>query len=67
MYFVYLDQDVKEVIPCYKTCPVECETVKHAVRISEAQLGHKLVYKRLQQRVPGWENKSFEEISSYIR
>lgn len=37
------------------------------MHVSEAQLGNKMLYGRLQKRVPGWENKSFEEISFHIR
>lgn len=52
---------------CFQSCPVECEMTQQNVQLSEAQFGNEMVYEQLQKRVPGWENKSLEEISSYIR
>lgn len=52
---------------CFQSCPVECEMTQNIVHLLKAQFGNKMVYERLQKRVPGWENKRLEKISLYIR
>ena len=52
---------------CFKSCPVECNFVMYEVEHSQLPIGNDMTYKRLQQQVPGWKNKSHQDISAYIR